>query len=148
MSFWDKFKEVLVKNGGAFQVRNPLLFFTFCIALIGFELDRAIADLEKTEIYGVLTIAALTFLFATVVRIVGGLTEKNPTHLYEDKELLRETLNTPGTLKGILGELYSRLDEDSFVKKTEERPPSGTHKTNLKLLRKRQQDSQPNEEKE
>ena len=148
MSLWDKIKEVLIKNRGTFQVRNPLLFFTFCIALIGYELDRAIANLEQTGFYGLFTIATLAFLFVTVVRIVGKLTEKNPAHLYDDIELLKETLNAPETLKGIVCEFDSRLDDDSFVKKTEDKSPPKPHRIDLKLVRNRQRDPLPNEKTE
>lgn len=89
-------------------VKNPLLLFATLVVILGLELHHALDLLKETGVYGFGAIGIVAYLLRLTIVTVGSLTEKTPTHLYHDVELLKETMNNPRTLREIVDELVAK----------------------------------------
>ncbi len=103
----ESIRSLLARLAGLLYVKNPLLYFAALTGLICLELHIAMEDLERTQVYGLISIAVLAGLLCLIIVTFGRLTEKSPAHLYDDIELLKRTLSSKVTIQDVLGKLVS-----------------------------------------
>ena len=110
MSFFESIWQHMSKWAAMQTVRNPLMYFAVCSAVVLYELHRTIGELASTREVGLIACAMLCLVMIVIVYTVGRLTERTPAHLYNEMELLRKTLNTERTVKDIALEVESKAE--------------------------------------
>ena len=98
-------KLIIDRLAGFITVRNPLLFFSACAGLVGYELHLVLQDLINTGFVGMICFGILAVIFCIIIVIMGRITERTPSHLYEDVRQLQDTINSEATMREIIGQV-------------------------------------------